>query len=85
MTTLQSREDALLRRVRAFDWARLKWCFAATALVCCWRTALHGLTCSPAMTARFWFLMPMLLCCSWGAGSNCCIFGLCVAESMRHG
>ena len=32
MTTLQSREDALLRRVRAFDWARLKWCFAATAL-----------------------------------------------------
>ena len=32
MTTLQSREDALLHRVRAFDWARLKWCFAATAL-----------------------------------------------------
>ena len=32
MTTLQSREDALLRRVRDFDWARLKWCFAATAL-----------------------------------------------------
>lgn len=32
MTTLQSREDALLRRVRAFDWARLKWCFAAMAL-----------------------------------------------------
>ena len=32
MTTLQNREDALLRRVRAFDWARLKWCFAATAL-----------------------------------------------------
>ena len=32
MTTLQSREDALLRWVRAFDWARLKWCFAATAL-----------------------------------------------------
>ena len=32
MTTLQSREDALLRRVRTFDWARLKWCFAATAL-----------------------------------------------------
>ena len=32
MTTLQSREDALLRRVRAFDWASLKWCFAATAL-----------------------------------------------------
>lgn len=32
MTTLQSREDALLRRGRAFDWARLKWCFAATAL-----------------------------------------------------
>ena len=32
MTTLQSGEDALLRRVRAFDWARLKWCFAATAL-----------------------------------------------------
>ena len=32
MTTLQSREDALLRRVRAFDWARLKRCFAATAL-----------------------------------------------------
>lgn len=32
MTTLQRGEDALLRRVRAFDWARLKWCFAATAL-----------------------------------------------------
>ena len=32
MTTLQSREDALLRRVRTFDWARLKWCSAATAL-----------------------------------------------------
>ena len=32
MTTLQSREDALLRRFRAFDWARLKRCFAATAL-----------------------------------------------------
>lgn len=32
MTTLQSREDALLRRVKAVDWARLKFCFAATAL-----------------------------------------------------
>ena len=33
MTTLQSGEDALLRRVRAFDWARLKWCFAATCIL----------------------------------------------------
>ena len=32
MTTLQRGEDALLRRVRAFDWSRLKLCFAATAL-----------------------------------------------------
>ena len=42
MTTLQSREDALLRRVRAFDWARLNWCFAATAL--CMLLA-HGFAC----------------------------------------
>ena len=32
MTTLQRGEDALLRRVKAFDWPRLKLCFAATAL-----------------------------------------------------
>lgn len=32
MTTLQRGEDALLRRVKAFDWPRLKFCFAATAL-----------------------------------------------------
>lgn len=32
MTTLQRGEDALLRRVKAVDWARLKICFAATAL-----------------------------------------------------
>lgn len=32
MTTLQSREEALLCRVKAVDWARLKFCFAATAL-----------------------------------------------------
>ena len=32
MTTLQRGEDALLRRVRAFDWSRLKLCFVATAL-----------------------------------------------------
>ncbi len=32
MTTLQRGEDALLRRVKAFDWLRLKLCFAATAL-----------------------------------------------------
>ena len=32
MTTLQRGEDALLRRVKAFDWSRLKLCFAATAL-----------------------------------------------------
>ena len=32
MTTLQRGEDALLRRVKAIDWARLKLCFAAAAL-----------------------------------------------------
>ena len=32
MTTLQRGEDALLRRAKAFDWPRLKLCFAATAL-----------------------------------------------------
>ncbi len=32
MTTLQRGEDALLRRVKAIDWARLKLCFVATAL-----------------------------------------------------
>lgn len=32
MTTLQHGEDALLRRVRAMDWTRLKLCLAATAL-----------------------------------------------------
>ena len=32
MTTLQRGDDALLRRVKAVDWARLKICFAATAL-----------------------------------------------------
>ena len=32
MTTLQRGEEALLRRVKAVDWARLKICFAATAL-----------------------------------------------------
>ena len=32
MTTLQRGEDALLRRVKAFDWPRLKLCFAATTL-----------------------------------------------------
>ena len=32
MTTLQRGEDALLRRVKAFDWPRLRLCFAATAL-----------------------------------------------------
>lgn len=32
MTTLQRGEDALLRRVKAFDWPWLKFCFAATAL-----------------------------------------------------
>ena len=32
MTTLQRGEDALLRRVKAIDWPRLKLCFAATAL-----------------------------------------------------
>lgn len=32
MTTLQCGEEALLRRVKAFDWVRLKLCFAATAL-----------------------------------------------------
>lgn len=32
MTTLQRGEDALLCRVKAFDWPRLKLCFAATAL-----------------------------------------------------
>ena len=32
MTTLQRGEDALLRRVKAFDWSRLKLSFAATAL-----------------------------------------------------
>lgn len=32
MTTLQRGEEALLRRAKAVDWARLKICFAATAL-----------------------------------------------------
>ena len=32
MTTLQRGEEALLCRVKAVDWARLKICFAATAL-----------------------------------------------------
>lgn len=32
MTTLQRGEEALLCRVKAVDWARLKFCFAATAL-----------------------------------------------------
>lgn len=32
MTTLQRGEEALLRRVKAVDWARLKICFTATAL-----------------------------------------------------
>ena len=32
MTTLQRGEEALLRRVKAVDWARLKFCFAATEL-----------------------------------------------------
>lgn len=32
MTTLQRGEEALLRRAKALDWARLKICFAATAL-----------------------------------------------------
>ena len=32
MTTLQRGEEALLCRAKAVDWARLKICFAATAL-----------------------------------------------------
>ena len=32
MTILQRGEEALLCRVKAVDWARLKICFAATAL-----------------------------------------------------
>ena len=71
MTTLQRGEEALLCRAKAVDWARLKLCFAATALCMLLAHGFAWFNLFPSHDGDHrCFSTPMLLCCSWVAGSQ---------------
>lgn len=85
MTTLQRGEEALLCRVKAVDWARLKFCFAATALCMLLAHGFAWFNLFPSHDATILFFDADVVMLQLGRWVELLYFGLCVAESMRHG